>query len=118
MEDPCISSIPTVNGVLVDTCTVQPWTVMGYNYVHASIHRVKLIMSCLCEGLILPVLFGQLLRFSFELQQYQWCTNQQACIIKMNYYIFLFLNSSTRLPLNTKDNYMSSEHVHVVVIYF
>ena len=38
MDDSCTSSIPTVNRVLVDTCTVQTRTVMEHNHhMHASI---------------------------------------------------------------------------------
>lgn len=61
MEDSCTSSIPTVNGVIVDTCTVQTATVMEHNhYVHATIHATIHTMSywCECLSLTLPVWFG------------------------------------------------------------
>ena len=60
MDDSCTSSIPTVNRVLVDTCTVQTGTVMEHNhYIHESIQSQTCnVVLCECLSLTLPVWFG------------------------------------------------------------
>ena len=121
MEDSCTSSIPTVNGVIVDTCTVQTATVMEHNhYIHASIqsqtYNVVLVWMFVANSACL--VWSDSLWFSSELWQ---------CLCSMDQYVLsrwfeakyynVFPNSSTRSPLDiAKITIVLRMYTHVVVI--